>query len=76
MESNAMQSLQLYLLYCYFIMHSLFNVYKKWTLTFNIHLPNYPSGQGVGFPVQESWTQKHWMAPRSPQPFILPGLIQ
>ena len=57
-------------------MHSLFNVYEKWTLTFNIHLPNYPGGQGVGFPIQESWIQNHWMAPRSPQPFILPGLIQ
>ena len=43
-EWEAMHtSLHLYLLYCYFIMQSLFNVYKMWTFTFNMCLPNYCS---------------------------------
>ena len=48
-------SLWLYVLYCYFIMQSLFDIYKNCTFTFNIRLPNYSSGQSAGFPIQEPW---------------------
>ena len=34
-------------------MQSLFNVYKNWTFIFKIGLPNYPSGSGAAFPIQD-----------------------
>ena len=33
-------------------MQSSLNMYKNWTLTFKIGIPNYPSGKGTGFPIQ------------------------
>ena len=33
-------------------------------------------GKSVGFPIQESHVQNHWVAPRSTQPFILPRSIK
>ena len=38
--SDFIYSLWLYLLYCYFLMQNLSNIYKNWTFTFNIRLPN------------------------------------
>ena len=36
----------------------------------------WPSGYDTGFPVQGSYVQNHWVAPRSTQPFIFPRLIK
>ena len=35
-------------------MQSLFNDSKNWTFTFNMCLPNYPSGYEATFPIQGS----------------------
>ena len=45
-------SLRFYLLYCYIVMQSLFKVYKIWTFTFKIGLPNYPCVKGAEFPIR------------------------
>ena len=34
-------------------------------------MEQWPSGQGAGFPTQESHTQNHWVAPRPTQPPVL-----
>ena len=34
-------------------------------------MEQWPSGQGAGFPIQESHVQNQWVAPRSTQPFII-----
>ena len=36
----------------------------------------WPSGEGTEFPIQGSWVQNHWVAPRSTQLFILWRLIK
>ena len=36
----------------------------------------WPSGQGAGFQIHGTHGQKHWVAPRSTQPFILPRLLK
>ena len=74
--SNYIYCLWLYLLHCYFIMQSLFNVYKNWTFTFNIRPTNYRSDQGAGFPIQESWIQNRWVVPMQTYPFIHLRLIK
>ena len=35
-----------------------------------------PSGKGAGFPIQGSRVEKHWVVPKSTQPFILPRSIK
>ena len=71
-------SLRLYLLYCYPIMQSLFNVYKNWIFTFKIGLPNYPRLVLVLDSQSRVPDSNLQVALRSRlfQPFILPKLIK
>ena len=39
-------------------------------------MKQWPSGQGVGFPIQGSHVQNHWLSSRSTQPFMLPSSIK
>ena len=46
---------------------------RWWKVTF---FEQWPSGQGVGYPIQGSRVQNHWVAPWSTQPLILPRSIK
>ena len=39
-------------------------------------MEQWPSGEGVGFPIQGPHVQNHWVAPKSTQPLILQRSIK